>query len=79
MPNKSFKQFLGFAVLQSKNYLISHLNFRDLKNFAYELKISERTVKAHRKQVFDKVGVASIADLVRLTEKAGIKPADVSF
>jgi len=49
------------------------------KQIAYELKISERTVKAHRKQVFDKVGVASIADLVRLTEKAGIKPADVSF
>jgi FixJ family two-component response regulator len=49
------------------------------KQIAYELKISERTVKAHRKQVFDKVGVASIAELVRLTEKVGIKPADVSF
>jgi len=49
------------------------------KQIAYELKISERTVKAHRKQVFDKVGVASIAELVRLTEKAGIKPANVSF
>ena len=49
------------------------------KQIAYELKISERTVKAHRKQVFDKVGVASIAELVRLTEKAGIKTADVSF
>jgi len=49
------------------------------KQIAYELTISERTVKAHRKQVFDKFGVASIAELVRLTEKAGIKPADVSF
>ena len=49
------------------------------KQIADELKISERTVKAHRKQVFDKVGVASIAELVRLTEKVGIKPADVSF
>jgi len=49
------------------------------KQIASELKISERTVKAHRKQVFEKVGVASIADLVRLTEKAGIKPADFSF
>jgi len=45
------------------------------KQIAYELKISERTVKAHRKQVFDKVGVASIAELVRLTEKVGVKPA----
>jgi FixJ family two-component response regulator len=45
------------------------------KQIAYELNISERTVKAHRKQVFDKMGVNSIAELVRLTEKVGIKPA----
>jgi len=57
-------------------YLISGMLY---KQIAYELKISERTVKAHRKQVFDKVGVASIAELVRLTEKVGIKPADVPF
>ena len=49
------------------------------KQIAYELKISERTVKAHRKQVFDKMSANSIAELVRLTEKVGIKPADVSF
>jgi FixJ family two-component response regulator len=46
---------------------------------AYELQISERTVKAHRKQVFDKMSVNSIAELVRMTEKVGLKPADVSF
>ena len=45
------------------------------KQIAHELKIAERTVKAHRKQIFDKMGVKSIAELVRLTEKAGIKPA----
>jgi len=49
------------------------------KQIAYELKISERTVKAHRKQVFDKMSVNSIAELVRMTEKVGLKPADVSF
>ena len=48
------------------------------KQIAYELDIAERTVKAHRKQVMDKMGVDSIAELVRLTEKAGIRPADVS-
>jgi two-component system, LuxR family, response regulator FixJ len=47
------------------------------KHIAYELKISERTVKAHRKQVLDKMNITSIAELVRLTEKAGVKPADV--
>jgi FixJ family two-component response regulator len=49
------------------------------KQIAFELKISERTVKAHRKQVFDKMAVNSIAELVRLTEKMGIKPADAVF
>ncbi len=49
------------------------------KQIAYELNISERTVKAHRKQVFDKMGVNSIAELVRLTEKVGVKPAESSF
>ena len=48
------------------------------KQIAYELIISERTVKAHRKQVLDKMGVDSIAELVRLTEKVGVKPASPS-
>ena len=45
------------------------------KQIAYELNITERTVKAHRKQVLDKMIVNSIAELVRLTEKVGVKPA----
>ena len=48
------------------------------KQIAYELNIAERTVKAHRKQVLDKMGVNSIAELVRLTEKIGVKPAEVN-
>ena len=49
------------------------------KQIAYELNIAERTVKAHRKQVMDKMGVNSMAELVRLTERVGVKPADVSI
>jgi FixJ family two-component response regulator len=49
------------------------------KQIAYELNISERTVKAHRKKVLDKMGVNSIAELVRLTEKADFKPAEASI
>lgn len=44
------------------------------KQVAYELDIAERTVKAHRKRIFEKMKVASIAELVRLTEKAGLQP-----
>lgn len=46
------------------------------KQIAYKLNISERTVKAHRKQVLSKMGIQSIAELVRLTEKFGITPAE---
>jgi FixJ family two-component response regulator len=46
------------------------------KQIAYKLNISERTVKAHRKQVLDKMGIQSIAELVRLTEKIGIVPVE---
>ena len=49
------------------------------KQIAFDLNIAERTVKAHRKQVFDKLEIHSIAELVRLTEKIGIEPADISF
>ena len=60
---------------QTLTYLITGmLN----KQIAYELEISERTVKAHRKQVLDKMSANSIAELVRITLKAGIEPADVS-
>ena len=44
------------------------------KQIAYKLNISERTVKAHRKQVLNKMCIQSIAELVRLTEKLGITP-----
>lgn len=44
------------------------------KQVASQLKISERTVKAHRKQILTKLQVKSMAELVRLTEKLGIEP-----
>jgi FixJ family two-component response regulator len=44
------------------------------KQIAAKLKIAEKTVKVHRGRVMEKLGVDSVADLVRLAEKAGIKP-----
>jgi two-component system response regulator FixJ len=46
------------------------------KQVAYELGISEKTVKVHRGRIMEKLDVGSVADLVRLAEKAGIKPPD---
>lgn len=44
------------------------------KQIAYDLGISEKTVKAHRGRVMEKAEVRSVAELVRVCEAAGIPP-----
>jgi len=44
------------------------------KQIAFELNISERTVKAHRAQVMEKMEVTSLAELVRTAGKLGVQP-----
>jgi FixJ family two-component response regulator len=46
------------------------------KQIAYALGITEDTVKIHRGRMMSKMAVVSVADLVRLTQKAGVEPAD---
>ncbi|NOR15635.1 MAG: DNA-binding response regulator, partial [Candidatus Aminicenantes bacterium] len=46
------------------------------KQIAYELDISEETVKIHRGRMTQKLGIVSVADLVRLCETVGIAPAE---
>jgi FixJ family two-component response regulator len=46
------------------------------KQIAFELDISEETVKIHRGRVMEKLEIDSVAELVRLCEKAGIAPAE---
>lgn len=48
------------------------------KQIAYALEISEKTVKVHRGRVMEKMGVDSVAQLVRLADKVGVQPADIS-
>jgi FixJ family two-component response regulator len=45
------------------------------KQIAHKLGIAEKTVKVHRGRIMEKLGIDSVADLVRLAEKAGINPA----
>ena len=44
------------------------------KQIAFTLKIAEKTVKIHRGRVMGKLRINSVAELVRLAEKAGIEP-----
>jgi len=43
------------------------------KQVAYDLGITEKTIKVHRAQVMQKMGAQSLADLVRFAEKLGIR------
>jgi two-component system response regulator FixJ len=45
------------------------------KQIAGELGAAEKTVKIHRGRVMEKMGVTSVAELVRLAQLAGIAPA----
>jgi len=47
------------------------------RQIAEELGISERTVKAHRKQVVKKMAAHSVAELVRIAERLGVTPPNV--
>ncbi len=44
------------------------------KQIADELGAAEKTVKIHRGRVMKKMGVASVADLVRVAQSAGVTP-----
>jgi FixJ family two-component response regulator len=46
------------------------------KEIGAELGVSLRTIKTHRARVMQKIGVISVAELVRLAQKAGVAPAE---
>jgi len=47
------------------------------KQIAFELGTSEKTIKVHRARIMQKMQAKSLADLVRLAEKAGVYPPKV--
>jgi FixJ family two-component response regulator len=44
------------------------------KQIAFDLGTAERTIKAHRASIMDKLCVQSLADLVRVAQELGIEP-----
>lgn len=65
-----------FAILTPREHeVMTHVIAGRLnKQIAGDLGTVEKTVKVHRGRVMEKLGVRSVADLVRLAEKAGISP-----
>jgi FixJ family two-component response regulator len=47
------------------------------KQIAAELGVGEKTVKVHRARVMEKMRAASVADLVRLADRAGVMTVDM--
>src|SRR6266566_3121346 len=45
------------------------------KQIAAELHTAAKTIKVHRGRVMQKLGVSSVPDLVRVSERAGVSPA----
>jgi FixJ family two-component response regulator len=45
------------------------------KQIAAQIELSEITVKVHRSHIMKKMGARSVADLVRMAEALGVKPA----
>jgi FixJ family two-component response regulator len=58
-----------------KHVIAGHLN----KQTAYALGIVEKTVKVHRARMMTKMGVHTVVDLVRMTEKIGLQPDCLEF
>jgi two-component system response regulator FixJ len=48
------------------------------KQIADELGAAEKTIKIHRGRVMEKMGVISVADLVRVAQTAGVMPASAA-
>ena len=67
------------ASLTAREYTVLEFVISGLlnKQIAFELDITEDTVKVHRGRVMRKMGADSLAELVRLAELVGVKPAHV--
>jgi DNA-binding NarL/FixJ family response regulator len=61
---------------QREKEVLDHLiSGKQNKAIAKRLGISVKTIKVHRAHVMEKMGVCSMAQLVRMTEKVSLQPA----
>lgn len=78
--NAALREFRGrVASLSQRERQVLTLAVAGLlnKQIASRLGITERTVKEHRGRVMKKTGIASIAELARLCERAGVAEPEV--
>lgn len=72
---KQIKALIDTLTPREKEVLRWVITGRLNKQIAYDLGITEKTVIVHRSRIMQKTRVSSVAELVRLAEKADISPA----
>jgi FixJ family two-component response regulator len=75
---ESIQQKIDLLTLREYEILTFVITGMLNKQIAYKLDITEKTVKVHRGRVMVKMGVVSVAELVRIAGKVGVKPADIN-
>lgn len=73
---KSINARLALLTPREREVMAHVITGRLNKQIAGDLGTVEKTVKVHRGRVMEKMGVRSVADLVRLAERAGISGQD---
>jgi RNA polymerase sigma factor (sigma-70 family) len=68
------EQCLATLTLREREVLTHILTGRLNKQIAETLGIAEKTIKVHRARVMEKMQVTSVAELVRLAQRAGVGP-----
>jgi RNA polymerase sigma factor (sigma-70 family) len=72
----AFRALLGSLTPRERQVFDLIVRGRINKQIAHELGTTERTVKAHRHQVMEKMRVHSLAELVSIAERLGMLDAD---
>ena len=68
------QQRLATLTPRERQVLVEVISGKLNKQVAAHLGVGEKTIKVHRARVIKKMKVQSVADLVRVTERVGIKP-----
>lgn len=69
---KDMKERVNRLSMREREIMMHVIRGRLNKQIAADLLIAEQTVKQHRGRVMEKMGVRSVADLVRACEAAGL-------
>lgn len=70
----SIRQRLDTLTPREREVMIHVVAGRLNKQVAAELGAAEKTIKVHRARVMEKMGAESLADLVRIAQRAGVPP-----